>query len=78
MEKNTTDGMDTSSFDNMPTSALKQLLQKDCNGTLCLSIEEILIICEIIVNREKKDRQKPNRTADAAWERYRELFDSWE
>lgn len=66
MERN----IEKKTLQQMPSSALQKLLKKDFDGTEALSAETILLICEILSNRE----HSPDGTAVVAWNRLQTLY----
>lgn len=49
--------MDKFLYEQLSTSELQKLLKDDCDGRGALTVEETLVICEILAQRDGKDPQ---------------------
>ena len=59
-------------FSKLPTEALNNLLQNDCNGTQppILSLEAIVAICNILVERRRQEDPSSMPDLNKKWEEF--------
>lgn len=58
------------SFRRLSTTELQKLLKDDCDGRGTLTVEETIAICEILVQRDGKDR----KSAREAWANFLKYY----
>lgn len=62
--------MDKFLYEQLSTSDLQKILKDDCDGRGTLTVEETIAICEILVQRDGKDR----KSAREAWAHFLKYY----